>query len=609
MHIATHHPPRLRVSAPFLVRVGVDGAVWHPGWVAAMEAVRTGLEAGSLVAVTGGTGVGKSLLLRTLKREFQRAGQESVLLPGEARISTRPVDVVLVDEADRVPADLLHELVQRAPRCVLAGSGKLLATLGRSSSRLTIVDMQPLPPGEIGPYLQQQVERAGWPGGLLTPGAVTSLAHHSAGNPYMLQVLANRALFLVRLEEADQVSATHVDLAAAHYSAASAGSAFDTTAPVRDEPDPSLTDAVEYIWPAPVLLAPDGQQDAAEQGTAPASPPAAVPGRGGAPRSFRLRTLVPVGAICCLALAGAALVSRHGRPPTALVAPAGDALPLVQQVADRSVEGFPPPAAPQDVVAGDGSAAGTPPPIPGAEQRGPDMAEAVPTSDAAAPAMADGAGQADGYAAVPGPPAVVPPEPGMQLPGSAPPGVQIAGAGTGNDAQPPAPSVPASAPAGNNSGIPEAAPLPQVAAARPAAVPQPSGTDVRPSGERVAALQPPPLPAPASLSRPAMMPLHVVVAVARHDPAAESRGASLVNALEGDGVQAVIVPVQPASKEPAVVYFYPSDQPAAAHVARRIGEDGHERLVAPRGVPPRPGTVQVSIPSGHTPARSRHEKS
>lgn len=560
-----------------------------------MDAVRAGLGAGSLVAVVGGSGLGKSLLLQLLKREYLQAGQHAVLLPGEAAVSTGRTEIVLVDDADRVPANLLHELARRAPRCVLAGSGDLLAALGHLSGNPVVVEMQPLSLGDIGPYLQEQVERAGWPSDLLTPGAVASLARHSAGNPHMLQSLACRTLLMARLQDADQVSERHVHLAAAHYSDANAGSAFDMDAPLWDTRERSSGGVAPDVRHSPVSQPAAGQpdaagEDAAGEDAASAGPFAAATGWRGASRGVRPQTLVAAGLIGCLVLAGAVLVSRNGQPSVTGMAPPGDvlasagpvtivavpspdtgpptsetalgAVPAPQE-ADRNAGAPPALDTAQDAVAGDGRATpATTLPL-NAELRGPDMAEAVPTPEVA-PA-ADEPGKVPGYPAVPGLSEAAPSGPG-QPPASVPPGTQLADAGKGNDAR---------------------------AAALSPLVPTPA---VSPS-----------MATPAALSRPASVPLHIIVSVGRRDPAAESRGAVLIGALEADGMSATLVQGKLALSEPGVAYFYPSDQAAAARVARRVGEAGHERLVTMRGAPPRPGTIQVSVPSDRAEARRVHD--
>lgn len=189
---------------------GLTEVVRHPGWVDAFTTVRAGLEARRPVVLAGEPGLGKSLLLRDLQRVLQDEDQVVILIPGGDRSQDRSPDVVLLDDADRVPPALLKHLIGSAPRCVLAGPRALVDTLEGLAASPVLVEMRPLSNDEVWPYLRDQVQRAGLPDTLLGPGTFDALAQGGAGNPRRLQKLASRALFHAWIDNADQVSTAHV---------------------------------------------------------------------------------------------------------------------------------------------------------------------------------------------------------------------------------------------------------------------------------------------------------------------------------------------------------------------------------------------------------------
>lgn len=291
-------PPLLQIATPFPVLVNANGVVPYPGWIAAVDAVRAGLDAETPVVLAGAPGAGKSLLLRVLKRDLEREGQAVLLLPGSDPAS--PSRVVLIDEADRIPPALLRGLVDRAPQCVLAGSRKLLEVLSGSGVQSVLVEMRPLSLGDVKPYLQTQVENAGLDDTLLGPDTLAALARFGGGNPRTLQTLANRALFHARMAGTDVVSAAHVALAAAQDGTESVD-AQDGDLPFRDVDAPATT--LPLPLPVPVLMPPR-------------APPARL-GRSVAVRSLARPFVLLPGVVCCLALL--AFVTLRDRPPASVV--------------------------------------------------------------------------------------------------------------------------------------------------------------------------------------------------------------------------------------------------------------------------------------------------
>ncbi len=329
MHIGATSPSPDKVSIPFPVLAGLDEVVRHPGWVQAFAAVRAGLAAGTPVVLAGQPGLGKSLLLKVLAHTLEQEGQTVVLLPGSNQVQDRQPDVVLLDEADRVPRTLLQHLVSGAPGCVLVGPRTLLDSLHGLAAARTLVELRPLSPEEVGPYLSEQIGRAGLPDALLGPGTFEALAQAGNGNPRRLQKLASRALFRAWMDNADQVSATHVAEAIAQDGAADASAPAELPQPSRDP-----------------VAAPASPQLAPPTASLPLAPRRAVPGWAG-PGVLRPRIMVAGGAaVLGLALAALAVWPRGGPalvaapPPPALATDAGPP-------ADRQTAALAAPAAPE----------------------------------------------------------------------------------------------------------------------------------------------------------------------------------------------------------------------------------------------------------------------
>ena len=589
MHLSAHPPFPAAVSVPFPVLAGVGEVVRHPGWVAALDAVRAGLAAGSPVVLAGDPGLGKSLLLLTLKRELEGAGQVVVLLPkGDPGTPARPPDVVLLDEADRVPPALVQDLLRRAPRCVLAGPRQLLGVVAACNIQPVLVEMRPLSPDEVGPYLQAQVERAGLPDALFGPGTYATLAAHSHGNPRDLQKLASRALFRTWMDDADEVSVAHV--AASLAPEVGDANAFGSNEPAYEAqafaptPAPTPTTVFPQTGPeAPGISMASLVRAAPEQQPVAPSVPSVQDGTAHtSSRAWRRRVLVLGGVAGCLALA-TALVLRDDQPTAAAVPmpppqavvqdgsmQAGNGQAATASIAAERHPGEPPatPAPRPQVPAGQQTAQ-----VPAGQQTEGTAEIAAPASKPVQDDMAD-------VRSAPSPQGA-PAEPRSQAAPTAAPSEAAAPAIT-----PASTATAVAAPHDNGEAAPGAAPASQPALTVP--------------GQQFAALSMPPV-VPPPLPRPAATPMHVVVAFARTDAAAESRGASLVQALQKAGVDVVLSPGAPVGKDVTVNYFYSNDQAAAIRVARQAGAAGREQLAAVRGTPPRPGTVEVLFPSERAP--------
>lgn len=199
-----------------------EQVVVHPGWAAAWQVALVALNVrparpGQIVAIVGQPGVGKSLFIQALDAAL-RPNQPVVLIrpgsPVEVGSPQIVPEIVLVDDADRLPPEVTEALIHRGYRCVLAGSPALLDRFPAGLSDFSVIELRPIAPADVAAFLAVQLARAGQPAHRFTPDAVTVLAHRSGGNPRTLQMLAGLTMFLARLEDAPQVTAEHVTEAA-----------------------------------------------------------------------------------------------------------------------------------------------------------------------------------------------------------------------------------------------------------------------------------------------------------------------------------------------------------------------------------------------------------
>ena len=197
---------------PFHLRVTPAGAVPHAGWQQARTASLAALGRGQAVALLGQPGTGKTLLLRDLAQALGQEGRSvRVVERGDALDLTQRADVLLIDEADCMSPDLLAALC--------AGDvGFVLAALPGFAQRLTVlprhvaqVALQPLSPEDVARFVAARLSAAECPRDLFEPGAVLTLARHSAGLLRVVNALAGAAMALAELEQAPHVRQRHVE--------------------------------------------------------------------------------------------------------------------------------------------------------------------------------------------------------------------------------------------------------------------------------------------------------------------------------------------------------------------------------------------------------------
>ncbi len=315
MQATQQHVRQHSGRAVFQPSVSVDDIVVHPGWAAAWHAVLDALSRPGLIAVLGPSGAGKTLFLQALTRALRQAGWDALLLQHGAGEGAGNPQIVLIDQADRLPGAVLDVLARQARPCVLAGPPALLERFSELPAGLSIVTLGPLAPSDVGPFLAAQLAQSGQPADLLHPDAVAALARHAAGSARAVQTLAGLAVFLARLEDAPQVSAAHV------AEAAEVQSGTTLRHEDLDEDAPVALGSPEIALPPP---------DPAQRAPAAARP-------------WRQIVMTAVAVLCCAAAAGVVAMAMLGQPGAApaaqaVVAPSPATDVVLPQVEDRTTQ-------------------------------------------------------------------------------------------------------------------------------------------------------------------------------------------------------------------------------------------------------------------------------
>lgn len=209
--------------------------------------------AGEAALICGPAGCGKTLLLRTVRRQLPREQFTVVfaphfgsadpleqlarfLPPGAAPADAPPHARLLTlarasAEAGRTLVLMLDDLAASAPQALDAVASLthldvenlrvclLLAARDDppcpSDRLLGVARIDPLPAADVPDYLIHRLRIAGHrDGGLFEPPAAERIARHSAGLPRAIHRLANLAMHLAALAGEPRISPGHVDQAA-----------------------------------------------------------------------------------------------------------------------------------------------------------------------------------------------------------------------------------------------------------------------------------------------------------------------------------------------------------------------------------------------------------
>ena len=269
-------PARLDGRHPFPTAVPPGEAVHHQNWQAAWREALSALRRRGTVLLLGDSGTGKTLFLRALNASLAAEGRRVALVQRQGsgaaagKLDVRPegsTDIILIDDADRVPGTLLAALVASGRPLLLAGQPALRNRIGTLPADAAVVTLHPLTQPMTAQFLARQLEAAGMSPALFHRDAVASLWRHSGGVPRPLQALAGLSLFVAQLEGAPAVLPGHV---------ASAVAAQSGTA---DQDDEEEEDAGDGPGPVSAGNGEPGKAGAAEVWPSPAPPSRRFRGR------------------------------------------------------------------------------------------------------------------------------------------------------------------------------------------------------------------------------------------------------------------------------------------------------------------------------------------
>ncbi|TPG59619.1 hypothetical protein EAH89_05085 [Roseomonas nepalensis] len=216
----------------------------HAAWAAARRAILQAFATGEhLVALLGPPGVGKTCLLREVEAALRPQAIRVLRLESgdgaEGALAAAPeTEVLLVDEADRMSESALEEVAEREGCfAVLVGLPPLARRLAPWPHR--IVELPPLPAGEIPSYLTARMIIAELDAARLTEGAAAALAELSGGTPRLLNLLLAMAYHEADMTGGETVLESHVREAAALRAEAAEALAGHDAPPPRAAAEPA----------------------------------------------------------------------------------------------------------------------------------------------------------------------------------------------------------------------------------------------------------------------------------------------------------------------------------------------------------------------------------
>ena len=214
----------------------------HAAWAAARRAILQAFATGEhLVALLGPAGVGKTCLLREIEAALRPQAIRVLRLESgdaaEDALEAAPdTEVLLVDEADRMSESALEAVAEREGCfAVLVGLPPLARRLAPWPHR--IVELPPLPEGEIRSYLTARMIIAELDAERLTDGAAAALAELSGGTPRLLNLLLAMGFHEADMTGEGKVLGSHIREAAALRAEAAEALSGNDLPPARPAPE------------------------------------------------------------------------------------------------------------------------------------------------------------------------------------------------------------------------------------------------------------------------------------------------------------------------------------------------------------------------------------
>lgn len=189
-------------------------------FAATRDRISAAMQEGRKLVLIGESGVGKTLLLRSLGQELGPLGAIYLVCGrhfGPADLSRAldgsPPSILLLDDAHHLDSAMLADLLGRD------GAVALGATPGFSAIGLDHLTLAPLQPEEVSAYVHCRLSAAGWSGGdLFDAAACERLWRFSQGAARRINNLSSAALFLASQRQASRIDAELIEAAAAGLS-------------------------------------------------------------------------------------------------------------------------------------------------------------------------------------------------------------------------------------------------------------------------------------------------------------------------------------------------------------------------------------------------------
>lgn len=210
-NIVTLQQPRRKLVVP--PRSSAAPIVPFDRWIELRDQASAALLGGTKrVLLTGPAGTGKTVLIEHIARVLRAAGRSVVIQLADTDPAPPALNSTLfVDEADRLSAAKLRELLQAPGSVVLAGLGMLAQRMPKSTVNLVL---EPLGQESARAYIAAWLGLTGRVPADLDSMAVRRLVELSGGVPRLLSTLLAAAAWLAKSSNAPVIGAEHVQEAA-----------------------------------------------------------------------------------------------------------------------------------------------------------------------------------------------------------------------------------------------------------------------------------------------------------------------------------------------------------------------------------------------------------